>query len=285
MANVADDADDLRRLIAASHRDALPDGILVGIKLPRHLLADDGYPRAVGGIRIREIAARLQWNAHGFEIAGRGRIIHGAVALARRLWGLADQYAGVRNMSPPDKGKMFAAPADVTPGQCADVFESPFVERRLLGVFRIFGVGQVGAEGQHAVRIEAGVHALQAVKAAHQQPRAREQHQRQSDFAGYQNAAQAVALEADRVAASAFAQRGVQIGARHLQRGRQAEENAGQYADGGGERHRAHIESDLRGARQNAGIHADQARACPPTRRPSRSPYPCAERTRLSVSS
>ena len=41
------------------------------------------------------------------------------------------------------------------------------VERRLLRVLRIFGSGQVGVEGQHAVRVEALVYALQAVKAAY----------------------------------------------------------------------------------------------------------------------
>ena len=143
------------------------------------------------------------------------------------------------------------------------------IEGRLLLVGLVFGARQIGAEGEHVVRVETGIHALQMIEAAHQQSRAAEQHQSERDFADHEHAAQRVAPEADGVAAAAFAKRRDQIGLRHVDRRRETEQDAGQSGDRDGEQHHRGIQRDLIRARQNGRVQVDQqARSRPREQEP-----------------
>ena len=73
---------------------------------------------------------------------------------------------------------------------------------------------------------------LQVIEAAHQESGAGEQDQGERDFAHHQHRAQAIAAEADGVAAAAVAQGRHQVCARHVERRREAEEQAGENRDG-----------------------------------------------------
>jgi len=58
-----------RRITGPLDADALADGILAGVKLPRERLVDDDGQKCAGAILIRENAAANQRDVHGREVA------------------------------------------------------------------------------------------------------------------------------------------------------------------------------------------------------------------------
>ena len=164
-------------------------------------------------------------------------------------------------------------------------------------------LGQRHLHRQHVARIEAGVDVAQREQAAQHHAGAHQQHDRQRDLADDQQPARA---DADRaVAAAAFLQRVVEIGAAGAERRQRAGENAGQRSTRRATNSRTRaVDRDLVGARhlvgeqRRAGAQAARARAAgrrrrrrprAPALRPAAAgrrgarPAPSAERIAISL--
>ena len=111
--------------------------------------------------------------------------------------------------------------------------------------------------GENVVRIEARPYLLETEEALDQQSSADQQHQRESDLANQQQAARARPAMSF-AAASAFFQCAGDVELRGLERGDDAEENAGKRRDAESERQDAIINPDLLEPRCAFGQHRHQ---------------------------
>ena len=135
--------------------------------------------------------------------------------------------------------------------------------------------------GQHAVGAEAGVDLLQLDEAAHQQPGADQQHERDRDLRDDQRVARAETAAADGAVPGILHRR---VGAPR-QRRQQAEQQAGEHRHAEGERQHDAVDRDFLGARREARGEGDEQVARPASRPAGRARRRRRASSVLSVSS
>src|ERR1035441_4169163 len=101
--------------------------------------------------------------------------------------------------------------------------------------------------------IEARIDAAQGDKCADEQRRANEQNQRQRDFADDEQGPSLALAEAGAGAAAAFFERGVEVGSRGADGGKEPEEDSGEKGNGEGECEDTPVNSDRSAVFSNAG--------------------------------
>ena len=215
--------------VEAARAHALAERVLARPQLRRERLVHDDDSRLVARVVLVEEPARDERDPHRLEVAashdadvgvdeglaGRGRApLHRDraprhhLAQRQRRDAARGAHAGQRREALPE------LPVGLEHGGGLGVARTAHRE----------------LEGQHALRVEAGRHPLDAREAAHEQARADEQDDRERDLAGHEQAAQPVAPReesaARRRAARALGELGLQLGAALPPRRHEAEQRS-----------------------------------------------------------
>ncbi len=241
---VADDADDLEgRLVRGELEGHAPaQGVFAVEDARGERLVDDDDGRRVCAVAVVEVSALEERHAHYAEVA---RAHSAQVRLGPR---------GGRLRQAEDARRARASVA--AQGQVAHLRRAAHARQRrratqqlvvegggLHGVCRARG-RKLEGHRQEVLSPEAGVDREHAREALHQQPRAHEEHERERDLGDDEQVAHAA--RATRAgAARALLHRLLQVGARGRERGREAEDDAGQKRQAEGEEEYVRVEREL----------------------------------------
>ena len=116
-------------------------------------------------------------------------------------------------------------------GERAESSEDGIGEDAALLEARVALLRQLCSHGQQVARLDPDVERVQLQEAAHHQPGAGEQHERQRQLGDHHHRGQPARTAAAGGAATTFFEDVVDVGPRDLKRGRQAEEDAGRNRD------------------------------------------------------
>ncbi len=165
-----------------------PDRALVAKEVPREAFVDDRDIRIILHVPAVEIAAFLDRESHGLEVAGRNRVHEGLHVLAI-LGGVAfDSRAAVPLVAAQQRHG--GQPRGLHAGDGADLSQKFVVE--MYGSRRIVSVERRRNLERHQVIqvVESGVDRFQILQAAHEQSGAEQQQETQRHLSRYQALAQ-----------------------------------------------------------------------------------------------
>ena len=187
----ADDLDQRVTRVVAAGPDVMAYRVFVGPVAARELLVDERDARRVFGVGLCEVAPLENGDAQRAEVIGAGGGGLGERRLARLGRRLAiDDERGLPAVVAERQARRKADRFDAR--QRAQPRDELVIEINPLRLFLILRIRQRDAEGQQVVHVEAGVHMLQAVKAADHQPGAHQQHHRHHHLGDHQHVAQDV---------------------------------------------------------------------------------------------
>ena len=175
------------------------------------VVIDDDDELVVGVVGLGEVAAANQRDAHGLEVVAddlRGR--SGGLVGAARI----DISVGNERLDAvAGGGKGGGEAGGFDAGQLAQLLKQPVVEGIDLGLCGVLLLRQRVGGGGDVVGAKAEIGLAHIAEAAQQQAGSGEQDERDGDLRDHQRGAQARVAAAGRAAASAFFQRGVDVGA------------------------------------------------------------------------
>ena len=215
----------------AAQPDAPADRRLAGPVLPRERLVHEDDRRGVRRIRIRNVAAVHDTDAHGPEVARGDDLEAGARLLAGPRLRLAfDGHAGGEVVAANRQRGRGAGALDA--GKRGDRAQRAVVERapRLRRLRALAGERHV--ERQQVAGANAGVDARQRVEAPQQQAGTHEQHQGDGDLEGDERVAGPAGAAPLRSSTAGLTEIGVDAADRRVKRRRKAAQHAGARATG-----------------------------------------------------
>ena len=190
-AHVGDDADDLRRQLSHAGDQGAADRILAGKVPARERLVDDHDVRHARAVALVEVAPGANRNAERLEVSRRHEMTIRVRPLAHRRQRPAHHRDRRRRLSAGERhaiGQRRRRRA----GQRRQALIELLVERdELLAVVALRRQHQL--RGEDAVRLEAGLDALEPGETGQQQAGADQQHERQRHFGDQQAGAQPLA--------------------------------------------------------------------------------------------
>ena len=243
---VADDADDLGRLGIVLHvdDDALPHGLWPGKYMPRHGFVDHRYLPVLHRLLLVEHAAGEDGDVHGAEVllVDDAHVGHGLVARGRS--GLPSMAKRGRRAE-VGKGRALTALAARTPGSVLKRPTACLKKATLCASSGYLVEGRSTPQGQEVLGFETRVDGRSRRKLRAISPAPTSSTSASADLGDDQSVAHPLAARAPRVAPARLLQGRAQVHARRFERGRQAEDDAGQERDGEGEGQHRQIDADL----------------------------------------
>ncbi len=214
--------------------EGLAEGIAAAQVLAGESLVDDGHRLGGGGVALVEVPAGHERRPHRLEVAGAHTIEVGIVLLD-----LSSDQDRLVPAAPADGQDVGLRGRDHA-GQAAEGLHDALLDRNLLRVGEA-RAPHVQARPKDVVGAEPGIDGQQVAQRAHEEERAHNEHERQGHLRDHQAAAQAEALarRGDAAPPGLHRRRRSHVGG--ADGGGEAEEDAGQNGQTGGEREHAPV--------------------------------------------
>src|SRR4029077_7974235 len=238
LANVADDPDDLRPMLAAVIGDALADGIFVGPELALHGFVDQDHDRSLVVIILGKQPALLQRDLQRLEIVRRNRGEGGDRRSLPRLDRAALNFKGKGNALLATRNELRIEGIAIgnrdteNAGLGLQAVQEFGDEKQGLLVGGVLGKTESGSKRENTLRYDPGFHLLHLEQAAEHEAGANQQHEGEGHLADDKSAAHAILPASSSRGGAAFLQAHGKIRARE-QSGKRAKDDAG--AKGGDE--------------------------------------------------
>src|SRR6266481_1126107 len=205
----------------------VPDGILVRPILPSERFVDDHYMGRVSSIGASEIATAHKRNAQRLEITG-GNKPPVLVALpffpALRCMPLDTEWQVDAHLVHRQRD---CAARNAHTGQGLDAFRCLPHHVFHLGCAAVTASGNRAPQSEHIGRIDSRFDRAQTGERANHQSSSSEQYHRERDLTDHQQSPNTAVLESRAGTAARFLQHRIHVEARHAQRGKEPEQQAG----------------------------------------------------------
>ena len=240
------------------------DRILAREDLARQSLVDDEDRLCLLGVGRAREASTKEWNPHRLEVVTTDHADHGRPLVL-----------GTRDRTPFDletvsrtnaaHGQVVGRADGAHPWQVLDALQQVTAECPDTVIRVVPGRGQRGAEREHLLRLESGIHSTQRPEAAAEQTGTREEHQRERHLRHDEDASEAVPAATGRRTARRVLERRLRRRSGGLDRGGEAEEHGAEEGHDEGEGQDPQVHADLSdpGEIEARGNHGDEESGSP----------------------